>query len=162
MALKRKISYYLLITNFLWTKRDCGAGASQYKQLFNNYSYEKVLSKELCFYYLSYRSRNLSYFKKTKTIHTRSHLKCIRLVSVRSSLPFIHIGVRIKLTFCHTPLSLQTTTWRNVNHKSYEKLRIESGYTEKNGFVAATELGFTNIFFCCNQKFCCSNQKFCW
>jgi len=34
-------------------------------------------------------------------------------------------------------------------------------FTEKNGFVTATKLGTTNIFFCRNQKFCCSNQKFC-
>ena len=32
------------------------------------------------------------------TIHTLPHLKCIRLVSVRSSLHSTHIGVRIELT----------------------------------------------------------------
>jgi len=31
------------------------------------------------------------------TIHTLPLFKCIRLVSVRSSLPFINIGVRIEL-----------------------------------------------------------------
>jgi len=33
------------------------------------------------------------------TIHTLPHLKCIRLVSVRSTLPCINTGVRIELTF---------------------------------------------------------------
>jgi len=37
--------------------------------------------------------------KNEVTIHTLPHLKCIRLVSVRSSLPCIHIGVRIDLIF---------------------------------------------------------------
>jgi len=32
------------------------------------------------------------------TIHTLPHLKCIRLVSVRLSLPFINTGGRIQLT----------------------------------------------------------------
>ena len=32
------------------------------------------------------------------TVHTLSHLKCLRLVSVCSSLPCINIGVRIELT----------------------------------------------------------------
>ena len=33
------------------------------------------------------------------SIYTLPHLECIRLVSVRSSLPCINIGVRIELTF---------------------------------------------------------------
>ena len=37
------------------------------------------------------------YFYKV-TIHTLPHLKCIRLLSVRSSRPCINIGVRIELT----------------------------------------------------------------
>ena len=39
---------------------------------------------------------------------------------------------------------------------------LPGAFTEKNGFVTATKLGTTNIFFCCcNQKYCCSNQRFC-
>jgi len=33
------------------------------------------------------------------TIHTLPDLKCMWLFSMRSSLPFINIGVRIELTF---------------------------------------------------------------
>ena len=40
----------------------------------------------------------LSYFLNEETIYTLRHLKCIKLVSVRSSLPCFTIGVRIELT----------------------------------------------------------------
>ena len=38
-------------------------------------------------------------YKRTMTIYTLPYLKCIRLISVRSSLPFINTGVRIEPTF---------------------------------------------------------------
>jgi len=37
-------------------------------------------------------------FKAAFRVFVTSHLKCIRLVSVRSSLPCINTGVRIELT----------------------------------------------------------------
>jgi len=46
----------------------------------------------LCFFLLEIK------MNKEVTIHTLPHLKCIRLASVRSSLPCINIGVRIELT----------------------------------------------------------------
>ena len=39
-----------------------------------------------------------TYTKNEVTIHPLPHLKCIRLVSVRSSLPCINAGVRIEVT----------------------------------------------------------------
>jgi len=41
-------------------------------------------------------STGTKYFNKEVTIHTLYYLKCIRLVSVRSSLPWINIGARIE------------------------------------------------------------------
>jgi len=40
-------------------------------------------------------SQNIDNSKYEVSIHTQPHLKCIRLVSVRSSLPCINVGVRI-------------------------------------------------------------------
>jgi len=38
-------------------------------------------------------------YENEVTIHTLPHLKLIRLVPVRSSLPCINMGVRIELTY---------------------------------------------------------------
>jgi len=39
------------------------------------------------------------FFRFEVTIHTLTHLKCIRLVSVCSGLPCFNIGVQIELIF---------------------------------------------------------------
>ena len=44
-----------------------------------------------------------AHLKLNTCVQVTSHLKCIRLVSVRSSLPRLNIGVRIELTQTKCP-----------------------------------------------------------
>jgi len=75
---------------------------------------------------------NLSnnYERNEKTIHTLPHLKCIRLVSLRSGLSFINIGVRTEVT-----------PKENWWIKNYLRTTINSGVPIKSSVLI---LGTTN------------------
>jgi len=73
-----------------------------------------------------------------KWLFTRfPHLKCIRLVSVRSSLPCIIIGVRIELTLnkaaCELSLQKMKREWNTMVWK-FHHLRSEMNFVILNGF----------------------------